>query len=138
MLELRAESADDLTVFGSYLQDATVRVADIAWLPKQQRLALVCNRFMWERQGPPWHRTRSGMHFETVTKAQSRGIPLNEKDHILELLTVHAVEQENRTLISLAFAGGADMRLEAEVVEAELTDLGAPWETPNRPEHNDL
>ncbi|MFN3231599.1 MAG: DUF2948 family protein [Alphaproteobacteria bacterium] len=137
MLKLRAENADDLTVFGGYLQDATIRVGDIAWLPQQHRLALVCNRFMWERENKPWLRTRCGLHFETVSKAQTRGIPMNEKDHILELLTVHAVEQDSRALITLAFAGGADIRLEAEVVDAELTDLGAPWETPNRPMHDD-
>ncbi len=136
MVALRAENAEDLVVFGGYLQDATVRIGDIAWLPKQQRLALVCNRFLWERDTPPWFRSRCGIHFETVTKVQTRGIPMDAKDHILELLTIHAVEQDSRTLISLAFAGNADMRLEAEVVEAELTDLGTPWETPNRPSHD--
>ena len=137
MLKLRAETAEDMAVFGSHLQDATIRVADIAWLKTQHRLALVCNRFMWEQNGPPWYRTRCGIHFESVIKAQTRGIPMGQPDHVLELLTVHATEQDGRTLISLAFAGGADLRLEAELIDAELADLGAPWETPNRPEHDD-
>ena len=135
MLQLRAETPEDLTVFGGHFQDATVRVEDIAWLPKQHRFALVANRFMWERGGAPHYRIRCGLHFDTVRAAQTRGIPLQKKDHVLELLTLHAVEQQNRVLISLAFAGNADIRLEAEVIEAEMRDLGEPWETPNLPHH---
>ena len=141
VLKLRAETPEDLTVMGGYLQDAVVRVEDIAWLPKQHRFALVANRFMWERSqepgGGPYTRTRCGLHFETGQAAQTRGIPLNKKDHVLNLLTLHAVEQDGRVLVSLAFAGGADIRLEAEVIDAELSDLGTPWETPNKPAHDD-
>ena len=141
MLKLRAESLEDLTIFGGYVQDAIIRVEDMAWLPKHNRFAFVANRFMWERakdtSTTPYFRTRCGLHFETVTAVQTRGIPMTKKDHVLNLLTLHAVEQDNRVLISLACAGGADIRLEAEVIDAELRDLGTPWETPNLPQHDD-
>ncbi|MDA0338582.1 MAG: DUF2948 family protein [Proteobacteria bacterium] len=137
MVRLRAETPEDLTVLGGYLQDATIRVEDIAWLPKQKRFALVVNRFMWEREKLGNFRTRCGLHFETSLAAKTRNVPLKKKDHVLELLTIHAVEQDNRVLISLACAGDADIRLEAEVIDVTLEDLGDPWETPNKPAHED-
>ena len=135
-MKLRAENAEDIAVIGGYLQDAAIKVSDLAWLPAANRFALVCNRFMWERPGPPHYRTRAGLHFETVSAAKVRGVPQQSKDHVLELLTVHAVEQQGRALITLSFAGGADIRLEAELVEAGMEDLGEAWETQNIPIHD--
>ncbi len=136
-MKLRAENAEDIAVIGGYLQDAALKVSDIAWLPTARRFALVCNRFMWERPGPPHYRIRAGLHFETITSARVRGVPQQSREHVLELLTVHAAEQEGRALITLAFAGGADIRLEAELIEAGMSDLGEAWETPSLPTHAD-
>jgi hypothetical protein len=136
-MKLRAESTEDVTVIGGYLQDAALKVSDLAWLPAASRFALVCNRFMWELPGPPHYRVRAGLHFETVTAAKVRGIPQDSKDHVLELLTIHAVEQDGRALITLSFCGGGDIRLEAELIEAGLDDIGEPWETPSQPSHGD-
>ena len=136
-MKLRAENAEDIAVIGGYLQDAAVKVSDMAWLPAGNRLVLVCNRFMWERPGPPHFRVRTGLHFETVTAAKARGVPQQAKDHVLELLTIHAMERESGALITLSFSGGADIRLEAELIEVGMDDIGDPWETPNRPVHED-
>ncbi|MGE0667569.1 MAG: DUF2948 family protein [Sphingomonadales bacterium] len=136
-MKLRAENAEDIAVIGGYLQDAALKVSDIAWLPTANRFALVCNRFMWERPGPPHYRIRAGLHFETVTAAKSRGLPGQSKDHVLELLTIHATEQQGRALINLTFSGNVDIRLEAELIEAGMDDIGEPWETASRPAHAD-
>ncbi len=136
-MKLRAENAEDIAVIGGYLQDAALKVSDLAWLPTGNRFALVCNRFMWERPGPPHYRIRAGLHFETVVTAKARGLPRQSKDHVLELLTIHAVEQQGRALINLAFSGNVDIRLEAELIEAGLDDIGEPWETATRPVHAD-
>jgi hypothetical protein len=137
MLKLKAESPEDLAVFSSYLQDAALKVEDFVYLPNQKRFALVCNRFMWEHSGERNFRIRAGLHFDHVQAANIRNIPLKAKTQVLELLTVHAVEQEGRTLVSLAFAGGGDIRLEAEFIEGFLEDMGQPWETANKPSHAD-
>jgi hypothetical protein len=137
MLKLKAETAEDLAVFSSYVQDAALKVEDFAYLPNQKRFALVCNRFMWEHAGERHFRVRAGLHFDHVNAANVRNIPVKAKTQVLELLTVHAVEQEGRTLISLAFAGGGDIRLEAEFIEGFLDDIGQPWETKSQPVHAD-
>ena len=137
MVKMSAASALDLTVMSSYLQDATVRVGDMAWIPSQRRFGLVCNRFMWEETGATRHRCRSGLHIDHVIMARTRGFAPRNKDHMLELLTIHASEHDDKTTIRIAFAGGADVHLDAEVVEVHMDDIGEPWNTPHVPDHED-
>ena len=92
---------------------------------------------MWERDGAPHMRVRAGLHFNNVSAANIRNIPQQAATQVLELLTIHGVEQEGRVLINLAFSGGGDIRLEAEVIEGYLEDMGQPWETKNQPVHDD-
>jgi hypothetical protein len=137
MIKLRAETAEDLAVISSYLQDAALKVEDFAFLAAQKRFALVCNRFMWEHDGERHFRTRTGLHFNNVTASNVRNIPQQAKSQVLELLTIHGIEQDQRVLINLSFAGGGDIRLEAEVIDGYMEDIGQAWETPNRPGHDD-
>lgn len=137
MIKLRAESPEDLTAMSAYLQDATVCIGDMAWLAKHRRFALVCNRFMWEADGQNPQRIRAGLHFENVLSSHARNVPARPKDHVLELLTVHATLQDGRATIRLIFSGDAEIHLEAEIIDAEMDDIGEPWETPNVPGHED-
>jgi hypothetical protein len=136
MLKLKAETPEDIAVFSIYLQDAALKVEDFAYIPSQNRLALVCNRFMWEHEGEKNFRTRTGLHFNLISACNVRNIPLQAKTQVLELLALHAVVQDSRVLINLAFSGGGDIRLEAELIDAYLEDIGQPWETKNRPDHD--
>ena len=45
--KLIALDEEDLAVLSSLLQDAVLRVADMAYLPKQRRFAAALNRFEW-------------------------------------------------------------------------------------------
>ncbi len=46
-LKLIALDADDLKVISAHLQDAVLRVGDIAYLPRERRFAALGNRFDW-------------------------------------------------------------------------------------------
>ena len=46
-MKLQALDAEDLGVVSAQCQDATVRVADLAYVPADKRFVLVCNRFDW-------------------------------------------------------------------------------------------
>ena len=46
-LRLLAQDEADLAVLSAQMQDAVVRVGDMAWLPKARRFALVGCRFDW-------------------------------------------------------------------------------------------
>jgi Protein of unknown function (DUF2948) len=138
-LKLIALDPEDLRVLSCHLQDAVVRVGDMAYLKSEMRFAAIANRFDWERAaqaGGDYRRTRSGLRFERVRGAQVQGIDLKEADAVLELLaiTFEPGEEPSGTL-KLAFAGGGAIRLQVECIEAELRDLGAAWRTSRKPEH---
>ena len=138
-LKLVAFDLEDLAVLSAHLQDAVAKVGDIAYLPKEKRFAMVLNRFDWtgSEQGPPARR-RTGVHFERVLAAQTRGIDLAVPNAIVNLL---AVEFEENTppsgMVTLLFSGGAAIKLEVECLEAALSDLGPQWPAQKRPRHHE-
>lgn len=142
-LKLLARSTEDVSIFSTMLQDATVKVGDIAWMPRQHRFATVVNRFRWERAGPrrrigrrKAERVRSGLHFNGVLKAQLRNVPSADPDHVMELLAIQCEEAADGTaILTLVFSGYAAIRLEAECIDGVLEDLSAPWKARRVPAH---
>ena len=47
-LKLIALDADDLAIVSAHLQDSVLKVADLVYLPREQRFALAARRFDWE------------------------------------------------------------------------------------------
>ena len=146
-LRLSAEDAADLEVISAFLQDAVMRVGDLAYLPNARRFAMVLNRFRWEgetatgKRASARHtheRVRSGLHFDNVLKAQAKGIRRDRPDGVLNLLAIRFEEKNAPSgIVVLTFSGGGELRLEVEALDAHLSDLGLVWETQNLPKHND-
>lgn len=142
-LKLIAQTPVDLTIISSLMQDTTVLVGDMAWLPGENRFALVGNRYRWEKKGwfrrPKGERVRAALHFSGVNSAQLSAIDLQQKELVLDLLNVEAHEESQEAgggvSILLNFAGGASIRLSAEAVDAVVTDLTGAWEAKARPTH---
>jgi hypothetical protein len=134
-LKLRAEDAEDLAVISAILQDALVPVADMTYLPDEQRFALVVNRFRWE--GEPdapraaHERILTGVCFSHVAGAKLHGFSRRDADRILEVLTLHAADG----CVLIEFSGGARLRLEVGRLLCHVEDIGEPWPTRWRPSH---
>ena len=145
-LKLVALDGEDLTVLSVHLQDAVVRVADMAYLPAEQRFAAVVNRFDWaglegqsgRRRPEPFLRRRAGLRFERVRSAQLSKIDPASKDAVLSLLAIQfEVKDEPEGFVTLHFSGGGAIRLDVECIEAELKDLGAAWAAARMPAHGE-
>jgi hypothetical protein len=144
-LKLIALDAEDLAVLSAHLQDAVLRVGDIAYLKGQKRFAAIANRFDWRQASGKgskknaFTRRRAGLRFERVLDAKVTQINLKAKDTVLSLLSIDyraangAEGPEGH--ITLNFSGGGAIRLEVECIEAELSDLGAAWATRRKPQH---
>jgi Protein of unknown function (DUF2948) len=138
-LKLIALDPEDLRVLSCHLQDAVIRVEDMAYIKHELRFAALASRFDWEcaeRARGGYQRRRSGVRFERVMGVQVQGIDLKQRDAVLSLLaiTFEPGHAPSGTL-TLNFAGGGAVRLQVECIEAELRDLGAAWSTPVKPEH---
>ena len=141
-LKLIALDAEDLGVLSAHLQDAVVRVSDLAYLPTERRFAMVVNRFDWdsapEKKSGQFSRSRSGLRFERVLAAQVSGFKLSDTSRVLSLLAVtFEMTDDPSGEILLVFSGEVAIRLQVECIEAELRDLGAQWATKKKPAHPD-
>ena len=144
-LRLSAQDAEDLEVISAQMQDAVLKVGDLAYLPGARRFALVANRFRWDaemkRRGlfskPRHERVRAGLHFENVMTVQARNIAQGKSDGVLNLLAIRFEETDAPAgVVTLVFSGGGEIRLDVEALEAHLSDLGLMRETPLAPKHD--
>lgn len=131
-LRLLAEDADDLSIMSAALQDAILRPVDIVWEPGARRVTLTLSRFCWECGGT---RVMAAMQFGDVSAVKSRRLPRGP-ENALELLAIHFEEADapgGRVL--MMFAGGGDLRIDVECLDAVLTDLSERWPARIAPTH---
>jgi hypothetical protein len=153
-LKLIALDAEDLSVVSAHLQDAVLRVADMAYLPREKRFAALANRFDWgkalnttnklakpARGSTGLERRRTGLRVERVLSAQVSGVDLKDRRATFALLSIAFTPSGDPQApdgdVTLTFSGGAAIRLKVECLEFEMKDLGAVWSTKNAPVHPD-
>ena len=135
-LKLLAEDDEDLKVISAALQDAVALIGDISYEASSRRLTLLCNRYRWEKTGRK-ERVRAALQIGGVSAVQARKLRRDAKDAVVSLLAVtFEPEEAPGGHVVLSFAGGADLRLAVECVDAVLADVTAPWPTPRIPKHD--
>ena len=134
LLHLLAEDAEDLAVISAALQDAVAKIGDIAVEQRGRRVTVAFNRYRWEGNGG--ERVRSALQIGSVMGVQQRNLRRGAKSAVIELLSVDFEPGEAPGgVITLSFAGGGDLRMTVECVDAVLADISAPWSTPRTPVH---
>lgn len=153
-LKLIALDAEDLRVISAHLQDAVMRVSDLAYLPNEKRFAALANRFDWGKAldasgkaakpvkgSAKFERRRAGLRIERVLSAKVSGIDLKDRRATLALLAIDFTPSDRADGpdgdVTLTFSGGAAIRLAVECLEFEMKDLGAVWSTKRSPSHPD-
>lgn len=132
-LRLLAQDAEDLEIISAALQDAVAKLGDINYEPKARRLTVAFNRFRWEKTG---ERVRSALQLGGVEAVKVRNLRRGPKTAIVELLSVTFEPGEAPGgAVTLAFAGGGDLRCDVECIDAVLADVSKPWPTSRTPGH---
>jgi hypothetical protein len=137
-LRLLAEDEDDLAVISAAVQDAVATVGDIQWEPRGRRLTIALNRFRWEAPGGLLgERVRAGLQFGSVLAVKTRNLRRELPEAVVQLLAVSFEAGEPPGgVVRMAFAGGGDMALTVECVDAALADVSQPWATASTPTHD--
>jgi hypothetical protein len=138
-LKLMAEDAADLDILGAAVQDALVRVGDMSFDKKARRFTALVNRFRWEQAGDrgPYERVRAALSFDGVLGVKSRRVRQEPADALASILSVDFKpdgEPPGGT-VRVLLAGGGEIALEVECLDAVLIDVGPAWPTPRRPDH---
>lgn len=139
MLKLLAEDVADLEIMAAAAQDALVRVRDVRFDAKARRFTVLINRFRWETaeaQGP-YERIRAALSFESVLGVKSRKVRRDAPDALASMLSVTFVPAAEPPggEVRLTLAGGGEIALDVECLDALLMDVGPTWTTPRRPDH---
>lgn len=132
-ISLRAFDREDLGIISALVQDAVLPATEIRWLPRKRRLALLINRFRWERpETARPERVQSVLAFEDVMAVASQGFDRNEKDLVLSLLSIEAGEDaEGQTRLEIVLAGDGAIALRVEAIEVTLKDVTRPYSAPS-------
>jgi hypothetical protein len=136
-LKLAAADAEDLGILSARLQDAAGQLKNFTWLPKKRRFAMLLNRLQWETGGKT--RVRAGLHFDGVLKVQSHKVKLGAGEAVVSILALRFTAnggEDPGGMIEIVLGGGGAIRLTVECVDAELSDMTAPWAAQSTPNHD--
>ena len=147
-LRLLAVNADDIAIVSAHCQDAVVKLKDCRWRSSAKQFSMEMNRFVWEKatgirrfrpfRRAEYERRRAVLHFDRVLAVHHRGLDPTQGEQVLVLLAIRFLPEEAPSgAVELVFAGGCTIRLDVEVIEAQLTDVGGAWSTSLRPDHAD-
>lgn len=140
-LRLRAETNDDLVVISSALQDAILKVGEIAYDASGRYVSLRLSRFRNESDGDA-ERIQTGLRIDSVLGVQSRQIDKSDPDAYAVLLSCQFVKKTKKKTdpsgyIHLVFAGGGEINIEAECIDVTLIDVSDARKTDKLPLHYD-
>jgi hypothetical protein len=132
-LRLLAEDEEDLAVISAALQDAVAKVGDIQYEAGARKLTIAANRYRWEAAG---ERVRTGLQVGGVLSVKTRKVRREAKDAVIEILAVvFEPGAPPGGAVTIALAGGGELRCEVECIDAVLADVSAPWPTRKTPAH---
>jgi len=137
-LRLIALDCEDLDIVSCHMQDAIVRVSDMAFIPASRRFAFIAARFDWceSAKSGKVERARTGVHFDCVRRVQRTGFDPAQPDMVLNLLRIAFEETDAPAgAVTITFSGGAALRLEVECLDAQMRDMGERWEARAAPAH---
>ena len=138
-LRLLAEDAADLDVVAAAAQDALVRMGDISFDKKARRFSALLNRFRWEdaKERGPYERVRSALSFDSVLSVKTKHLRQDAPDALASVLSVAFVPSDEPPggIVRIVLAGGGEIALDVECLDALLVDVSPAWPTPRRPDH---
>lgn len=136
-LRLAAQDEDDLRAVSAALQDAVAKMGDLAYDPKARVFTAVVNRYRWEAKRRQ-ERVRAALRLDGVTRLRARGLRLDAKEAVANLLAVSWTPDPEPPggTVTLVLSGGGEIEARVECIDVALVDLSRPWRARGRPKHD--
>ncbi len=145
-LRLIAADAEDLLVISSLVQDAVFPVGEMKYIPRQQRFALLLNRFRWEeatrkrQRNRAYERAQAVLSFDDVAGVSTQGVDRTDAEVVMSLLSIDwQPGTDGAGRLELILAGDGAIALEVECINATLQDVTQAYLAPSgkMPQHPD-
>lgn len=143
-LKLLARDQQDLEVLSAILQDAVVPVSGLTFKAEEKRFQACLCRFRWDEvadqagqaEDSPdrpacYERVRCTLDIHGVGAVKIYGFDPSDEGLMLDLLALLSDPQG----LSLVFAGGAKIGIQATEWEIRMQDYGESWPTRKKPSH---
>ena len=121
LLKLIALDEEDLSVISAHLQDAVIRVSDIAYIPETNRFVFAARR---QDRLAGTQSCYSGVHFDRVSAVRLRHIDRADGDAILTLIgIIFEPEDVPSGKATFLFKDDKSIQIDIECIEVHLRDF---------------
>ena len=120
LAKIIAKDPNGIQVISACCSEAKVKVEEIKFLKKNKIFLLLIERLNKEKDSK--EKIKSICKFDFVDDVKSKNIDQNNKDNILELMTINLFKVEEKFEITLLFKNNAFITLLTEVLEVTLED----------------
>tara|TARA_B100001250_G_scaffold365053_1_gene345542 strand:- start:178 stop:570 length:393 start_codon:yes stop_codon:yes gene_type:complete len=120
LAKIIAKDPNGLQVISACCSEAKVKIEEIKFLKKNKIFLLSIERLSKEKDNKD--KIRSICKFEFVDLVKSKNINQNDKNNILELMTISPFKVGENFEITLLFQNNAFITLYTEVLEVTLED----------------
>tara|TARA_B100001123_G_C14897225_1_gene862323 strand:- start:338 stop:736 length:399 start_codon:yes stop_codon:yes gene_type:complete len=121
LAKIIARDSQGLKLISAYCFQAKVSINELKYLKKNKIFLIFLQRYNRENKRNKV-KINSVCKFEFVEFVKSKNIDQNNKDLILELLTIDLLKNKDRFEISLIFNNKSLITLSTEIIEVTLED----------------
>ena len=120
LAKIIAKDSNGFQVISAYCSDSKVKVEDIKFLKKNKIFLLLIERLNKEKDNK--EKIKSICKFDFINEVKSKNIDQNNRNNILELITINVFKVKENFEITLLFKNNAFITLLTEVIEVTLED----------------
>ena len=121
LAKIIAKDSQGLKLISACCFEAKVKIEELKYLKKNQIFLIFLQRFKLENEKNK-QKINSVCKFEFVEGVKSKNIDQNERNSVLELLSVNLLKNNNKFEINLIFNNNSCITLSTEIVEVTLLD----------------
>jgi len=120
LAKIIAKDLNGIQVISACCSEAKVKIEDIKFLKKNKIFLLSIERLNKEKDNK--EKIKSICKFDFINEVKSKNIDQNNRNNILELITINVFKVKENFEITLLFKNNAFITLLTEVIEVTLED----------------